>query len=89
MLDFPELSEDDLRELFALFSSPTDEEVANIYSPSHRLFYKNERLDEEYSLTEEKGEYARDSWRAVLSFLDRHGYGLTREDNGRKAEAPG
>jgi hypothetical protein len=45
-----QLSDDDLRELFALFSSPTEEEVSQIYSDSHRLFFVKENLDEEYLL---------------------------------------
>ncbi len=73
-----DLSDDDLCELFALFSSPTEEEVARIYSENDRLFYKNENLSEEYSLTQEKSEFAHDSWRAVLYFLDRHGYKLVK-----------
>ena len=39
-----QLSDDDLRELFALFGSPTEEEVAQIYSDSHRLFFTKEKL---------------------------------------------
>jgi hypothetical protein len=31
-------SEDDLRELFALFTSTTQEEMNQVYSPTHRLF---------------------------------------------------
>lgn len=71
-------SEDDLRELFALFTSTTQEEMNQVYSPSHRLFFKNENLDEEYTLVQEKREFARDSWRSVLCFLERHGFTVTR-----------
>jgi hypothetical protein len=74
------LSDNDLRELFALFSSPTEEEVAQIDSQSHRLFFKNENLGEEYTLREEKGEFARDAWRAVLLFLERHGYEIRKKE---------
>jgi hypothetical protein len=79
------LSEDDLRELFALFSSPTEEEVAMIYSPQHRLFFRNVDLTEEYSLTEGRGDFAEDAWRAVTYFLDRHGYRVTKDRPGDTA----
>ena len=74
-----QLTDENLRELFALFSSPTDEEVEQIYSNSHRLFFKNEKLDEEYTLCQEKREFACDAWRAVLLFLDRHGYEVRKQ----------
>jgi len=79
MSEVVHLSDDDLRELFALFSSPTEEEVAMIYSPRHRLFFRNENLTAEYSLTEERGEFAKDAWRAVIYFLHRHGYKVTKD----------
>lgn len=52
MSELPSLSDDDMREIFALFSSCAEEEVTQIYSPSHRLYFRNERLDEEYTLVE-------------------------------------
>jgi hypothetical protein len=79
------LSDDDLRELFALFCSSAEEEVAMIYSPQHRLFFRNEDLTKEYSLTEERQEFARDAWRAVMYFLQRHGYSVTKGDSGPEA----
>jgi hypothetical protein len=39
MTDTFELSDDDLRELFALFSSPTAEEIERIYSSEDRMFF--------------------------------------------------
>jgi hypothetical protein len=74
------LSDDDLRELFSLFSSPTEDELAQIYSESHRLYFKNENLDEEYTLQQERGEFARDAWRAVLLYLNRHGYEIRKKE---------
>lgn len=71
-------SEDDLRELFGLFTSTTPEEMNQIYSPMHHLFFKNENLDEEYTLIQEKREFAMDSWPSVLCFLERHGFTITR-----------
>jgi hypothetical protein len=44
-----------------------------------RLFFRNEDIAEEYSLVQEKGDYARDAWRAVIYFLRRHGYKLTKD----------
>jgi hypothetical protein len=74
------LSARDLREIFALFSSPTEEEIVRVYSADDRMFYEKENLAEEYTLVQEKGEFARDSWRSVISFLYRHGYTITKND---------
>jgi hypothetical protein len=79
MTDAFELSDDDLRELFALFSSPTAEEIERIYSSEDRLFFRNEDVGKEYSLVQERGDYARDAWRAVMYFLHRHGYKVTKD----------
>ena len=68
------LSEEDLRELFALFSSPTDEELRQVLNPSHANFYKLENLEAEYTLTQERREFAEDAWRAVAYFLHRKGF---------------
>ena len=79
MTDAFELSDDDLRELFALFSSPTAEEIERIYSSEDRLFFRNEDVAKEYSLVQERADYARDAWRAVMYFLHRHGYKVTKD----------
>jgi hypothetical protein len=73
------LSDDDLRELFALFSSPTDHEVRQVFDSSHSNFYKREELNDEYSLTQEKREFAVDAWRAVTYFLHRKGFKLYKD----------
>lgn len=73
------LSDDDLRELFALFSSPTDDELRQVFDSSHPNFYKREDLDAEYSLTQEKKEFADDAWRAVTYFLHRKGFKLYKD----------
>ncbi len=73
-----ELSDSDLKEIFALFSSCTKEEIAAIYASADELFFENENLDETYELTQEKAEFARDAWRSITLFLDRHGYVLSR-----------
>lgn len=75
------ITENDLKEIFALFSSPTGYELTNmIYDPSHRLFYEKENLNEEYNLTQEKKEFAEDSLRAVLYYLVKHGYEIKKGD---------
>ena len=73
------LSEDDLRELFAVFSSPTDDELRQVFNPSHTNFYKLEDLEAEYSLTQERREFAQDAWRAVIYFLHSRGFILSRD----------
>jgi hypothetical protein len=80
MKDSIHLSDEDLREIFALLSSPTVDEATQVYSESHRLFFKNENLDKEYVLQQERREFAVDAWRAVLLFLDRHGYAVRRRE---------
>jgi len=74
------LSESDLKELFALFTSVTKYEKRRIYDPANDDHFLKTNLAEEYSLTEEKREYALDAWRAVLYFLHLRGYKLTRID---------
>ncbi|MDT7605378.1 MAG: hypothetical protein QOF61_3375 [Acidobacteriota bacterium] len=76
------LSENDLKELFSLFTSPTEFEREQIYSPRGELYFLNQDISEEYSLTEEKREYALDAWRSVLYFLYKRGYSLCR--NGKE-----
>jgi hypothetical protein len=69
------LSEDDLKEIFALFTSCTRHERDQLYREGNH-YYKKENLFEEYELTQPKIEFARDAWRAVTHFLYRHGYEL-------------
>jgi hypothetical protein len=71
------LSDDDLREIFGLFTSPSRYERDQIYKPGIH-FFESVDLKEEYELTEEKVELARDAWRAVIAFLHRHGYELKK-----------
>jgi hypothetical protein len=68
------LSEEDLKEIFALFTSPADEEVKQIYDETSEFHFGRVSLAEEYSLTQEKREFAVDAWRAVNRFLHRRGY---------------
>jgi len=74
------LSEDDLKEIFSLFTSVTKFERDQIYDrDSDHHFLRIQSLDE-YALTEEKREYALDAWRAILYFLHSRGYSLCRND---------
>jgi len=72
------LADDDLREVFALFSSPTDYEKQQVYDAAGPHFYRREDLSCEYSLTQEKREFAEDAWRAVIYFLHQKGFTLTK-----------
>jgi hypothetical protein len=73
------LTDDELKELFALFSSPTEYELKQIYNKQEGNFYQSEDLSEEYVLTQEKREFSKDAWRAVTYFLYRKGFTLVRE----------
>ncbi|HEV3164534.1 MAG TPA: hypothetical protein VGZ22_10950 [Isosphaeraceae bacterium] len=74
------LNEEDLKELFALFTSCTDHEKQQIYDERSPHFYKDLKLDEEYTYTAETREYALDAWRAVLSFLGSKGFVISRNE---------
>lgn len=73
------LSDEDFREIFALFTSPTDEERNQAYKQESRHYFRKENLTEQYSVAQEKREFAVDAWRAVAYFLHRHGYSLTKD----------
>lgn len=74
------LTEDDLKEIFSLFTSSTKYERDQVYDKnSGHHFLDIESLDE-YSLTEEKREYALDAWRAIIYFLHSRGYSLNKDD---------
>lgn len=73
------LTEEDLKELFALFTSCTKYEKQQIYDINNSLFFKNEDLNEECSITNAKKEFAIDAWRAVIQFLHSRGYVLLRD----------
>ncbi|HOI92805.1 MAG TPA: hypothetical protein PLK28_20050 [Candidatus Rifleibacterium sp.] len=73
------LTEEDLKELFALFTSCTKHEKQQIYDTSNSLCFKNENLNEEHSITNAKKEFAIDAWRAVIQFLHSRGYVLKKD----------
>ena len=72
------LSADDLKEIFALFCSATRFEKLQVYDEQSEHYFRNVQLSEEYSLTQETREFALDSWRAVISFLNSKGYSLSK-----------
>lgn len=73
------LSEDDLKEIFALFCSATRFEKLQVYDEQSDHYFHKVQLSEEYSLTEETREFALDAWRAVISFLNSKGYSLSKD----------
>jgi hypothetical protein len=78
-----ELTDDNLRELFQLFTSVSRYERKQIYEPESLEHFSKVRLEEEYELHEAKKEYACDAWRAVVFFLHARGYRLL-DDKGRE-----
>ena len=72
------LSEDDLREIFGLFTSCSRYERNQIYS-SGLHDYKTVNLLEEYDLSQEKREFSLDAWRSIIYFLHRRGYQLQKD----------
>lgn len=74
-----DLSEDDLKEIFALFSSATKFEKLQVYDEQNEHYFHNVQLSEEYSLIQETREFAFDAWRAVISFLNAKGYSLSKD----------
>lgn len=70
------LNQEDLQELFSLFTSATQYEKGQVYDGNSTHYFRHTDLTAEYELSEEKGEYARDAWRAVLSFLHTKGFAL-------------
>ncbi len=73
------LNEDELREIFSLFTSPTKFERDQVYDRKGEHYFANVSLSDEYSLTQEKREFALDAWRAVISFLNSQGYCLSKD----------
>ncbi len=68
--------DDELKEIFSLFTCGTKYEKLQIYDKNSEHYYKNVILNSEYSVTEEKREIALDAWRSIMFFLHRHGYSL-------------
>jgi hypothetical protein len=72
------LNEDDLKEIFSLFTSSTKYERDQVYDEHSGHHFLKVNPFEEYTLTEEKREYALDAWRAVIYFLHSKGYSLLK-----------
>lgn len=72
--------ESDLKEIFALFTSVTRDELSQIYDVDNRHHFENENLDDEYQLSQAKREFSLDCLRSVLYFLTNHGYTITKND---------
>lgn len=73
------LSDDDLKELFSLFSSPSKHEEKEVYTENNAHYFRKVDLREEYELCMPKREFAVDAWRAVLFFLHARGYDLIKD----------
>ncbi len=74
------LNEEDLKEIFSLFSSSTRYEKEQAFDESSDNYFLKIELFDEYSLTEEKREFALDAWRAVVHFLYLRGYSICRDE---------
>lgn len=68
-----ELDEDDLKKIFALFTSCTKYERDQVFDQSNSHYYKNNDLKDHYEVSMEKLDFAVDAWRAVISVLEREG----------------
>lgn len=74
------LNDNDLKEIFALLSSPTHYERNQVYDKNSSQYFAEIVLEEIYELSQEKREYALDAWRAVLFFLYKRGFRLKIND---------
>ena len=74
------LSEEDYKEIFSLFTSSTKYEREQIYKKGSGQHFKDVNPYEEYSLTQERREFAMDAWRAVVYFLKSKGFSLFRNE---------
>ena len=77
------LSDDDLKEIYSLFTSSSHHERKQVYDELSEHYFLDVILGDEYSLTEEKREFALDAWRAVTHFLHLKGYSLCKEGETR------
>jgi hypothetical protein len=73
------ISDDDLKEIFSLFSSCTKFERDEIYDKESPQYFKNIRLFDKYELSEDKKEISLDAIRSVLYFLFRNNYALSND----------
>ena len=73
------LTEDDLKEIFSLFTSSTKYERDQVYDKNSGHYFLEIKPFDEHTLMEEKREYALDAWRAVIYFLYSKGYSLCKD----------
>ncbi len=74
-----DFTEDDLKEVFALFSSPTKYELQQSFDPNSEHYLKQVLLFDEYELSQDKREFAIDALRSVLAFLHKHNYQIEKD----------
>jgi hypothetical protein len=74
-----EFSDDDLKEVFALFTSSTAYELGQADDPSSEHYFGRVNLSEEYELCYAKQDFAIDALRSVLAFLHRRGYRVEKD----------
>jgi len=74
------LTENDLKEIFSLFTSSTKYERDQVYDRNSDHYFLEVNLLDESTLTEERREYALDAWRVVIYFLHSRGYSLCKDD---------
>lgn len=75
------LSDEDLKEIFSLFSSPTKFEKKQIYDEKSKHYFRNVNIQEEYNLNQEIKEFSLDAWRSVLYFLFSKGFSISKNDS--------
>ncbi len=75
-----ELSEDDLKELYALHTSCSRYEYDEVFDEASSNYYLDEKLHDEQEMVGAKIDFAIDSWRSALLFLSRRGYSLLKGD---------
>ncbi|HYX73014.1 MAG TPA: hypothetical protein VE732_09600 [Nitrososphaera sp.] len=74
-----DFSDDDLKEVFGLFSSPTEHELKQTYDPDSEHYFRRIVPLEEYNLSQDKREFSLDALRGVIAFLHRHGYRIEKD----------
>ncbi len=74
-----DFSEDDLKEVFAVFCSPTEYELRQSYDPRSGHYFELISPLDEYELSQDKREFSIDALRSVFAFLHRHGYRIEKD----------
>ena len=74
-----DFSEDDFKEVFAVFCSPTEYELRQAYDPSSEHYFERILPLDEYELHQDKREFSIDALRSVFAFIHRHGYRIEKD----------